>query len=169
MQRFRNRLLIGFLVPLLVVLVAGCASQPVKQSWVENYKYIDFDPFPGMDVQGRDVTLSRNEIYGRVIWNIWSGDNAGFWNWLAQYGFGTTDLLKMIASVRNQRFQTYDVVNQPGFARPSQPDPYDLYIDLPREPSSKYDIDKRIDLPTYNRSNGIMSLRLFPNPKFDPA
>ena len=100
MKRFRNRPLIGFLVPLLIVLVAGCASQqPVKQSWVENYKYIDFDPFPGMDVQGRDVTLSRNDIYGRVIWNIWSGDNAGFWNWLAQYGFGTTDLLKMIADV----------------------------------------------------------------------
>ncbi|HXU32491.1 MAG TPA: hypothetical protein VN851_18135 [Thermoanaerobaculia bacterium] len=94
---------------------------------------------------------------------------AGFWNWLAQYDFGTGDFLKMIASPRNQRFQTYGVINQPGFVRPSQPNEYGLYIDVPREAGSKYDIDKRLDLATYGRSSGIMGLRLFKNPKFDPA
>ena len=114
---FRHRALVGVLVPLLI---AGCASQPVKQSWVADYKYVDSDPFPGMNVQGRNVTLTQADINGRVIWNLWSGDNAGFWNWLAKYGFGTGDLLKMIASPRNRRFQTYGVFNQPGFVQPAQ-------------------------------------------------
>jgi len=168
MKRFRHRALVGFLVPLLVASLVGCASAPVKQSWVADYKYVDFDPFPGMDVQGRNVTLTEKDINGRVIWNLWSGDNAGFWNWLSQHGFGTGDFLKMIASPRDKRFQTYGVVNQPGFVRPSQVDEYSqLYIDVPREPGSKYDIDQRLDLATYGRSSGIMGLRLFKNPKFD--
>ncbi len=169
MQRFRNRALVGFFVPLLIVALAGCASRPVRQSWVVDYKYVDFDPFPGMNVQGRNVALTPEDINGRVIWNLWSGDNAGFWNWLAQYGFGTSDFLKMIASPRNQRFQTYGIVNQPGFMQTSQADDYGLYIDVPREAGSKYDIDKRLDLATYGMSSGVMGLRLFKNPKFDPA
>ena len=166
MRRLRPRALV---VPLLVALLAGCVSRPVRQSWIEDYKYVDFDPFPGMDVQGRNVTLTPQDINGRVVWNLWSGDNAGFWNWLSQYGFGTGDLLKMIASPRDKRFQTYGVVNQPGFMQAPRPDQYGLLIDVPREPGSKYDIDKRIDLPTYGMSSGIMGLRLFPNPKFDRA
>lgn len=169
MWRFRDRALAGFLVPLLIALLAGCASQPVKQSWVEDYKYVDFDPFPGMNVQGRNVTFTQADINGRVIWNLWSGDNAGFWNWLSQYGYGTGDLLKMIASPRNKRFQTYGIFNQPGFVQPAQANEYGLHIDVPREPGSKYDIDKRLDIPTYGISSGVMGLRLFRNPKFDPA
>lgn len=169
MRRFRHRALVGFVVPFLIASLAGCASQPVRQSWVEDYKYVDFDPFPGMNVQGRNVTLTPSDINGRVIWNLWSGDNAGFWNWLSQYGFGTGDLLKLVASPRNQRFQTYGIFNQPGLMRPAQPDEYGLYIDVPREPGSKYDIDERLDMATYGRSSGVMGLRLFKNPKFDPA
>ena len=169
MHKFRNGYLVGFFVPLLIVVIAGCASQPVKQSWIADYKYVDFDPFPGMNVQGRNVPLSQQDINGRVIWNLWSGDNAGFWNWLSQYGFGTSDLLKMVASPRNQRFQTYGIINQPGFMRPAQPDEYGLYIDVPRERGSKYDLVSRIDIPTYGISSGVMGLRLFRNPNFNPA
>jgi mono/diheme cytochrome c family protein len=169
MLRFRHRALVGFLVPILIASLAGCASQPVKQSWVEDYKYVDFDPFPGMNVQGRNVTLSQADINGRVIWNLWSGDNAGFWNWLSQYGFGTGDLLKVIASPRNRRFQTYGIFNQPGYMQPAQANEYGLYIDVPREPGSKFDIDSRMDIPTYGISSGVMGLRLFKNPKFDAS
>ena len=169
MRRFRHRALVEVLVPVLIASLTGCSTSlapPAKQSWVEDYKYVDFDPFPGMNVQGRNVTLTQKDINGRVIWNLWSGDNAGFWNWLAKEGFGTGDLLKMIASPRNQRFETYGVFNQPGYKQATQPDEYGLLIDVPREPGSKYDIDKRLDLKTYGRSSGIMGLRLFPNPDF---
>jgi hypothetical protein len=169
MRRFRHRALVAVLVPILIASLTGCASQPVKQSWVADYKYVDFDPFPGMNVQGRNVPLTQGDINGRVIWNLWSGDNAGFWNWLAKHGFGTADLLKMIASPRNQRFQTYGIVNQPGYKTAPAPDEYGLFLDVVKEPGSKYDIDSRLDMPTYGRSSGVMGLRLFRNPKFNPA
>src|SRR5688572_16314234 len=169
MRRFRHRALVGFLIPVLIASLAGCARQPVKQSWVVDYKYVDFDPFPGMNVQRRNVPLTASDINGRVIWILWSGDNAGFWNWLARYGFGTGDLLKMIASPRNRRFQTYGIFNQPGYTQPAQPNEFGLRIDVPKEPGSKYDIDRRLDIPTYGISSGVMGLRLFKNPKFDPA
>ncbi|HEY6140884.1 MAG TPA: hypothetical protein VI670_24275 [Thermoanaerobaculia bacterium] len=147
-------------------LLWSCAHGPVAPSWkYSDFKEIPFDPFPGMDFQGRDVQLSDTDIKGRVVWNLWSGDNGGFWDYLATHGFGTTDLLKVVTWPRNERFQKYGIFNQPGFARPSQPDEYGLYIDAPRD--AKVDLDSRIDVKTYGRSSGIMGLRLFPNPNFD--
>jgi hypothetical protein len=170
MRRFRHGGLVFVLVPLLIASLVSCGTvRPAKQSWVADYKYVYEDPFPGMNVQGKSVALTQGDINGRVIWNLWSGDNAGFWNWLAKYGFGTGDLLKMLASPRNQRFQTYGVFNQPGYMRPASPDQYGLYIDVVREPGGKFDIDKKLDRATYGMSSGVMGLRLFPNPKFDPA
>ncbi|HXU32490.1 MAG TPA: hypothetical protein VN851_18130 [Thermoanaerobaculia bacterium] len=67
MKRFRHRALVGFFVPLLVASLVGCATLPAKQSWVADYKYVDFDPFPGMDVQGRNVTLTERDINGRRV------------------------------------------------------------------------------------------------------
>jgi hypothetical protein len=169
MKVYSKGFVLGALVSLLAILLcAGCAHAPVSPSWkYGDFKEIDFDPFPGMDFQGRDVKLSADDVKGRVIWNLWSGDNASFWDWLSSHGFGTADLLKVVASPRDQRFQTYGLFNQPGFMRPAQPDEYGLYIDLPRE--ARYDLDSRIDAETYGRSSGIMGLRLFPNPKFDAA
>jgi hypothetical protein len=166
----RKRFLPGVpLTALLAALCAGCAQPgPAKPSWpVTSFQEVTFDPFPGMDFQGRDGQLTQQELAGRIVWNLWTGDNAGFWNWLVQHGFGTADLLKVVASPRNQRFQTYGVFNQPGYQRPKAPDRYGLSIDVPREP--KDDIDARIDQATYGRSSGILGLRLFPNPKFDPS
>jgi len=159
----------GFLLGALAVLLAGCTAHgPVKPSWSYSaFKEIPFDPYPGMDFQGHDGQLTPQELSGRIVWNLWTGDNAGFWNWLVQHGFGTTDLLKVVASPRNQRFQTYGVFNQPGYQRPAAPDANGLYIDVPRD--AKYDFDSKIDLATYGRSSGVMGLRLFPNPKFDKA
>jgi hypothetical protein len=93
------------------------------------------------------------------------GDNAGFWNWLAMNAYGAGDLLKVVTWRREQRFEKFGVMNQPGFVRPAQPDEHGLYVDVSREP--RYDIDRRIDAATYGRSSGIMGLRLFPNPRFD--
>lgn len=158
----------ALLVILAALVAAGCVHHAVAPSWkYADFKEVGFDPFPGMDFQGRDVTLSDDDVKGRVIWNLWSGDNASFWDWLSTHGFGTADLLKVVTSPRDRRFEKYGLFNQPGFVRPAQPDPYGLYVDVPREP--RYDLDSRLDTRTYGRSSGIMGLRLFPNPKFDAA
>jgi hypothetical protein len=160
--------LLVVLVALVALVAAGCAHRAVAPSWkYADFKEVGFDPFPGMDFQGRDVKLSDDDVKGRVIWNLWTGDNASFWDWLSTHGFGTADLLKVVTSPRDRRFEKYGLFNQPGFMRPAQPDPYGLYVDVPRE--ARYDLDSRIDTRTYGRSSGIMGLRLFPNPKFDAA
>lgn len=167
MKTHLRTLFLGALAALLAILACkGTTQTPGEQGEkYTDFKEVTFDPFPGMDFQGRDVKLSEDGIKGRVIWNLWSGDNAAFWDWLANHGFGTADLLKVVTSPRDQRFQTYGLFNQPGFKRPAQPDEYGLYIDVPRE--AKYDLDSKIDIRTYGRSSGIMGLRVFPNPKFD--
>jgi hypothetical protein len=155
-------------LPIALAALAGCRQEPAEPSWTHaDFQRVDFDPFPGMDFQGREVALTPEELDGRVVWNLWSGDNAGFWSWLAGHGYGTADLLKVVASPRAGRFATYGVMNQPGFRRPAAPDEHGLYLDEPRDAS--YDFDRRIDLATYGRSSGVMGLRLFPNPAFDPA
>lgn len=166
MTNGRRGILLAAALAGLVALAAGCAHGPVKPSWSYTaFKEVNVDPFPGMDFAGRDVQLTQQELAGRIVWNLWSGDNGGFWNWLVQHGFGTTDLLKVVASPRDRRFQTYGVFNQPGFRRPAAPDDHGLYLDEPRE--TRYDVDAHIDRATYGRSSGVMGLRLFPNPKFD--
>jgi hypothetical protein len=152
----------------LVALAVGCAHRAVAPSWTyATFKDVEVDPFPGMSFQGREVALTADELKGRIVWNLWTGDNAGFWDWLASNAYGAGDLLKVIAWRRGERFQKFGVMNQPGYVRPAQPDEYGLHIDVPREP--RYDVDRVIDRATYGRSSGIMGLRLFPNPRFDAA
>ncbi len=164
----RRRHVFGAFSLLLLIIVAGCVHQAVKPSWsYSDFKEVPFDPFPGMDFQGRDVKLSAADLKGRIVWNLWSGDNGAFWDYLATHAYGTADLLKVVTSTRDKRFETYGLFNQPGYMRPPQPGQYGLFIDVPRD--SKYDFDSKIDLYTYGRSSGVMGLRLFPNPKFDDA
>jgi len=152
----------------LVGVVVGCAHVAVAPSWTyREFQEVTFDPFPGMSFHGRPVELTPDELKGRIVWNLWSGDNAGFWNWLAMNAYGAADLLKVVTWRRDQRFEKFGVMNQPGYRRPTQPDAHGLFIDGPREP--RYDFDSRIDTRTYGRSSGIMGLRLFPNPRFDAA
>lgn len=161
-----QRLLLGILASsLLGLAVVGC-HRAVKPSWkYSDFKEVLFDPFPGMSTQGKPIAWTADELKGRIVWNLWTGDNAGFWDWLATHGFGTTDLLKVVTYPRNQRFQKFGVFNQPGYVKPAQPDAYGLYIEVPK--SDPYNFDKKLDTYTYGYSSGVMGLRVFPNPKFD--
>ncbi len=148
------------------LLWTGCGHSPVKPSWTySDFKEVPVDPFPGMSTQGRPVQWTERELQGRILWNLWTGDNGGFWDWLSTHGFGTSDLLKVVTSPRDQRFQTYGIFNQPGFQRPEKPDAHGLFIDVPR--TAAYDIDSQLDTKTYGASSGVMGLRVFPNPLFD--
>ncbi|MGH7470852.1 MAG: c-type cytochrome [Longimicrobiales bacterium] len=108
------------------------------------------------------VALSENEIKGRNTWMIWTGGNADFWNWLAQYGFGTNDLLKTLDSrTRLRRFRAAGLINEPGFRVAAQPDTFGLWLDERTAPPEN--VDERV----YGRASGIVGLRLFRNPRFN--
>ena len=152
---------------LIALLCLACASGPVEPTWpTVAFKEVTVDVFPGMSTQGRPVQFTKEQLAGRVLWNLWSGDNAGFWNWMVKHGLGTSDLLKVVTWPRAERFEKFGIMNQPGFTPPVKADEFGLVIDVPAE--GRYDIDRHIDAATYGRSSGVMGLRLFPNPKFDP-
>ncbi|HEX7119549.1 MAG TPA: hypothetical protein VF212_12215 [Longimicrobiales bacterium] len=121
---------------------------------------VAIDLFQPMD---GGIQLTENEIKGRNTWMLWTGGNEDFWNWLAQYGFGTNDLLKTLDSRhRPTRFRDMGLINEPGFRQATAPDSFGLWLDervAPPEP-----VDERV----YGRASGIVGLRLFPNPRFDP-
>ncbi len=94
----------------------------------------------------------RNAIRGRNTWLLWGGGNEGFWNWLAQDGFGITDFLVLLDSRdRGKRFKDKGVVNQPGYKINSDPSRkiLGLYLDLPVPEGQK-----NSDLPDGYASSG---------------
>ena len=69
------------------------------------------------------VPLSDDEVKGRNTWLLWTAGDQVLWDYLAQHGLGTADLLKTIDSRRRpSRFKDMGLVNQPGMAQAAQPD-----------------------------------------------
>lgn len=112
----------------------------------------------------------KEALRGPIVWNLWVGDSGLMWDWLAQHGFGTADLLKTVDSRRHAtRFQEIGIINQPGFLQARGPDSYGLFIDVtgPNDPAGQ--IDQQVDYATYGRSSGVIGLRLSDNANFDAA
>jgi len=190
----RNEILVLALVCFFFVTsVSGCApkdDEAMKAGRdVESFAAADEDFFHDMD-GGRD--LSPNGIRGRNTWNVWTGGNDRFWNYLAGHSFGSFDLLKTLSSHESQhygrrnRWYYLGLVNEPCFEAPDGPDPerYGLWLDrrvagsaCPPDPfadAEKYPgvmIGARGEnVPVgsyYGEPSGVVGLRLFPNPDFD--
>jgi hypothetical protein len=173
----RLRFLIGILFTLPVVAGTACkkAAGPVTpppgpKVYLQDDKMKEtmVDVFPGMD--GPNLNLTQNDVRGRVVWNLWVGDSGEMWDFLAQHGFGTADLIKAIDSRRRtHRFAEIGIVNQPGFQAATKPDQYGLFIDEPKPSDPDGQIDQKIDDYTYGRSSGVVGLRISANKRFDAA
>jgi len=172
---------VAIFVGILLLAIPACKKdEPVvkpdmagMQRYAEDPKMVELkaDPFPGMNGTPPG-TLTPEEISGRVVWNLWTGDSYLMWDFLAKNGFGTSDLLKVIDSRnRANRFQQFGTINQPGYMSNAKPDQWGLFIDVPNPGDPDGDIDKKynIDAYTYGRSSGVMGLRIYPNPEFDAA
>jgi len=61
----------------------------------EFLKAADEDYFAAMD---HGVKLSEAEVRGRNTWNVWTGGNDRFWDYMASNSFGAFDLLKILSS-----------------------------------------------------------------------
>ena len=101
---------------------------------------------------GKIDEQERNAIRGRNTWLLWGGGNEGFWNWLAQDGYGITDFLVMLDSrTRGNRFVRAGLINQPGYKTNADPSQriLGLYLDTAGDESQK-----NSDLPDGYASTG---------------
>jgi mono/diheme cytochrome c family protein len=174
MVRARRGFLVSFVTALFIVAGLACHHPALAPASGERYvhdpkmKETLVDVFPGMD--GPNLNLTQEDIRGRIVWNLWVGDSGLMWDYLAQHGFGTADLLKTIDSRRRaHRFAEMGIINQPGFQTATKPDQYGLFIDEPKPGDPDGQIDSKIDDYTYGRSSGVVGLRISRNPKFDTA
>lgn len=116
------------------------------------------------------IPLTEAEVRGRNTWMLWCAGNEGFWDYLARHGYGLTDLLKLAAAPsaeagnRARRFAEYGLNNDPDTRPADVKGKFGLWIDVPKDPSAPVP-----DPKVYGISSGIVGLRLFENPKFDPA
>jgi hypothetical protein len=99
-------------------------------------------------------------------WYWWTGGNEAFWQTVAQKTGGlpvTADFLALLHEVpRAERFDRLGTINDPDCVAAEAPDAYGLLIDRMKEGTGDYDIN------TYGWSSGVVGLRLFKNPDFDP-
>jgi mono/diheme cytochrome c family protein len=149
------------------------------------------DYFEAMDAIGstddagpRPLELGEQEVKGRNAWVIWTAGNEAWWDWLARYGYGTIDLLKLIDDRgRESRFARSGLVNEPGtrpptpeeteqafgvrYARPvMEPTPgLEVHVEYRDDRDNWEPPDPRI----YGYPTGVVGLRLFLNPDFDAA
>ena len=127
----------------------------------ERFAEAAVDAFRGMD---GGVVLDSDQVKGRNTWMLWSGGNGEFWDWLARYGFGTTDLLRMLDSHnRGKRFAMMGLINDPNMVPATHADSLGLWLDSLAVPER----ERGLDPVVYGYPSGIVGLRLYPNPEFD--
>ena len=184
---------------LLTLATIGCASQGKPGQVLDeamranrnaaSFPAADEDYFHDMDGA---LPLTREEVQGRNMWNVWTGGNDRFWDSISATSFGTLDYLKTLSSHptlpynRDNRFRILGLINEPCFKKATGPDPnrYGLWLDM-RDPNCPPDPfanpakypgvaigarGKGVSVGSYyGEPSGIVGLRLFPNPDFDDA
>jgi hypothetical protein len=98
---------------------------------------------------------------GRDTWYFWTGGNERFWVEMARITEGNVSLLNYVDSRRHgRRFRDLGAITQPGCQAATAPDQYGLWLDQCDQAA----------VPTIpGEASGIVGLRKFKNPKFDPS
>ena len=105
--------------------------------------------------------LSDTERIGRDTWYFWTGGNQKFWVRMAEITEGNVDLINYVDSRRHgRRFRELGAITQPGCEAATAPDQYGLWMDTCAPDALP---------PEFGQPAGIVGLRRFPNPSFDPA
>lgn len=108
---------------------------------------------------------------GRDTWYFWTGGDTdaqgnvvgdqALWRLLAIRSHGAVDLLQAVDSrYRGERFKRFGVINDPDCTQAKAPDEYGLWLDV----CARQDVQWPVGEPA-----GIIGLRRFRNPRFDPA
>ncbi|WP_017715969.1 hypothetical protein [Kamptonema formosum] len=145
----KSRLVIACCLAILTLIgatgyVQGWAGVPAAlTSYCEDIGYLP---------PARNLTEAENR--GRCTWYLWTGGNEKFWRQATLKTAGNVDLLKLVDSRQHdERFKLLGAVNDPGCKKATGPDEYGLWLDECRDP----------------HSTGVIGLRKFKNPNFDPA
>jgi len=80
--------------------------------------------------------LNAQEAFGRNAWMIWCAGNEGFWDWLANHSYGSSDVLKALDSrKRSTLFGETGLINEPETAAPGAPEETDfgLWLNVPSD------------------------------------
>lgn len=132
-----------FLVVLAAVITG---SQPATQ--VDDYGY-------------PTAYFNDAQREGRDTWYFWTGGSERFWVEMARVTEGNVNLLNYLDSRRHgRRFRELGAITQPGCEAATAPDQYGLWLDKCDQPAVP-------GVP--GEASGIVGLRRFPNPRFDPA
>jgi cytochrome c5 len=174
-----QRSLLVFTV-LLCAFTAGCpktsSKYPDPKARFANYTQT-CDGIPGNLPDHYGYYLTDQQKAGACTWYLWPGGdplrtqgspenargNPRFWRltekklWLtsklADLPIDVAMLRYVTSTPRGQRFQKLGLINDPGCTAAPKPDPYGLNLDNCTDPYS----------------SGIMGIRIFPNPDFNPA
>ena len=99
---------------------------------------------------------------GRDTWYFWTAGDERFWRRMAALTNGDVDLLMYVDSRRhNHRFETMGVINHPRCRAAASADQYGLWMD------DCSDAEQVPQIP--GKPSGIVGLRRFDNPAFDPS
>ncbi|WP_026135035.1 hypothetical protein [Scytonema hofmannii] len=101
-----------------------------------------------------DDNLTDAEKRGRCTWYLWTAGNDKYYRDVAKQTHGEVDLLGLIDTRdRDQRLNRFGAINDPGCEKATEPDEYGLWLDKCKDP----------------QSTGVIGLRKFTNPNFDPV
>ena len=150
---------------------------PARRNYFE-----DMDSIGGAKGRGPSkIALDADQVIGRNAWVMWTGGNQAWWDWLARYGYGTVDLLKLIDDRgRESRFVKTGLINEPGTRPPTEKETADAfgvrYARPITEPGPNQHVEhlnrpdwKPADPKVYGWPTGVVGLRLFKNPDFESA
>jgi hypothetical protein len=105
--------------------------------------------------------LTDQQRAGRDTWYFWTAGNEKFWVTMAGLPDTHVNLLAYVDSrLHGRRFSVLGAITQPGCRAATGPDQYGLWMDQCEQPA----------VPTIpGEPSGIVGLRKFPNPDFDPT
>ncbi len=179
--RWRDRCLLGLIVACSLVTIA-CPPQRSSSTYPDPKtrfaKYTQTcDGVPGNIPDHYGYYLTDQQKRGACTWYLWPGGdplrttgnpenargNPRFWRMAEKKLWTIANTLDLPVDVnmlryatgtpREERFKKLGVINDPGCKKAAGPDAYGLMLDTCEDPYS----------------SGIMGLRLYPNPDFDPA
>ncbi len=130
------------------------STSPVKSEYNQTPASEYVDNCDGIGYLPPKQNLTEAESRGRCTWYLWTGGNDKYYRDIAKRTKGSVDLLNLVDSrQRDERFKLYGTVNEPECEKATEPDKYGFWLDKCKDPNS----------------TGIIGLRKFNNPDFDPA